>query len=36
MSNRLTDVFEATARQWVAETQKNDDHLAATGASWKC
>ena len=30
-SNRLADVFEATDRQWVAETLKGDDHLAPDG-----
>jgi xylulose-5-phosphate/fructose-6-phosphate phosphoketolase len=30
-SNRLTGVFEATDRQWVADTRKNDDHLASAG-----
>ncbi|HEV3416083.1 MAG TPA: phosphoketolase family protein, partial [Pirellulales bacterium] len=31
MSNRLNAVFDATNRQWDAETVKGDDHLAATG-----
>ena len=30
-SNRLSPVFEATARQWYAETREGDDHLAAHG-----
>ncbi len=31
LSNRLDVVFEATNRQWEAETQKNDQFLAPTG-----
>ncbi len=31
MSNRLTAVFEATERQWDAETIDGDDHLAPQG-----
>ncbi len=31
ISNRLTAVFEATERQWVAETVKNDEYLAFDG-----
>ena len=31
MSNRLTPVFEATERQWDAETIPIDDHLAPAG-----
>ena len=31
ISNRLTPVFEATERQWVAETVKNDEYLAFDG-----
>ncbi|MFZ3238721.1 MAG: phosphoketolase family protein [Stellaceae bacterium] len=30
-SNRLSAVFEATDRQWVAETLPEDDHLAPEG-----
>ncbi len=30
-SNRLTDVFEATARTWLAAIEPTDDHLAADG-----
>ncbi len=30
-SNRLTAVFEATDKQWVAETKPTDDHLASQG-----
>ncbi|MEB3338693.1 MAG: phosphoketolase family protein [Leptolyngbyaceae bacterium] len=30
-SNRLSDVFEATDRTWVAETLPYDDHLAPEG-----
>jgi xylulose-5-phosphate/fructose-6-phosphate phosphoketolase len=30
-SNRLSPVFEATDRAWVAETLPTDDHLAPTG-----
>jgi xylulose-5-phosphate/fructose-6-phosphate phosphoketolase len=30
-SNRLSPVFEATARTWVAETVPGDDHLAPDG-----
>ncbi len=30
-SNRLTGVFEATARQWVAETRPGDEDLAPAG-----
>jgi xylulose-5-phosphate/fructose-6-phosphate phosphoketolase len=30
-SNRLNAVFEATERQWVAETVPGDDHLAPQG-----
>jgi xylulose-5-phosphate/fructose-6-phosphate phosphoketolase len=30
-SNRLGDVFEATARTWVAEMEPTDEHLAADG-----
>ena len=29
-SNRLSAVFEATNRTWVAETLPGDDHLAPT------
>ncbi|HVU39393.1 MAG TPA: phosphoketolase family protein [Opitutales bacterium] len=31
LSNRLTAVFEATNRQWEAETRKHDEFLAASG-----
>ena len=31
-SNRLNAVFEATDRQWMAQTIKGDDHLAAQGS----
>ncbi len=31
ISNRLTAVFEATDRQWVAETRPDDEHLATDG-----
>ena len=31
-SNRLSAVFEATARQWEAETVPTDDHLARDGS----
>ncbi|MGC1728509.1 MAG: phosphoketolase family protein [Steroidobacteraceae bacterium] len=31
-SNRLTAVFEATDRQWLAQTVEGDDHLAAEGS----
>jgi xylulose-5-phosphate/fructose-6-phosphate phosphoketolase len=31
-SNRLTAVFDATNRQWLAETVEGDDHLAAEGS----
>jgi xylulose-5-phosphate/fructose-6-phosphate phosphoketolase len=30
-SNRLTAVFEATGRRWMAETLASDDHLARDG-----
>jgi len=30
-SNRLTPVFEATDRRWMAETIPGDDHLSPTG-----
>ncbi len=30
-SNRLSDLFEATDRTWVAERQPDDDHLAPDG-----
>ena len=30
-SNRLDAVFEATAKQWVADVVENDDHLAPEG-----
>jgi xylulose-5-phosphate/fructose-6-phosphate phosphoketolase len=30
-SNRLTAVYEATAKQWVAATMATDDHLAPEG-----
>ena len=30
-SNRLSAVFEATGRAWVAETRSGDDHLAPDG-----
>ncbi len=30
-SNRLTAVFEATDKQWMAETRPTDDHLASQG-----
>src|SRR5215204_4729892 len=30
-SNRLADVFDATARTWVAEIEPTDEHLAADG-----
>jgi xylulose-5-phosphate/fructose-6-phosphate phosphoketolase len=30
-SNRLSPVFEATDRQWMAETLPTDDHLAPSG-----
>ncbi|HEX4266947.1 MAG TPA: phosphoketolase family protein [Steroidobacteraceae bacterium] len=32
VSNRLTAVFEATERQWVAERIPGDDHLAPQGS----
>ena len=32
VSNRLTAVFEATDRQWVAERVEGDDHLALQGS----
>jgi xylulose-5-phosphate/fructose-6-phosphate phosphoketolase len=31
-SNRLNAVFEATERQWIAETVPGDDHLAPQGS----
>ena len=31
LSNRLNAVFEATNRQWVARTEKNDEFLASDG-----
>ena len=31
MSNRLDAVFEATARQWIAETEPDDEWLAPDG-----
>jgi xylulose-5-phosphate/fructose-6-phosphate phosphoketolase len=30
-SNRLSDVFEVTGREWMAATQPGDDHLSPTG-----
>jgi xylulose-5-phosphate/fructose-6-phosphate phosphoketolase len=32
ISNRLTAVFDATERQWTAQTIKGDDHLAPEGS----
>lgn len=32
VSNRLEHVFEATNRQWMANTKKTDEYLASTGA----
>ena len=32
VSNRLTDVFDVTERQWMAETIAGDDHLAPEGS----
>ena len=31
LSNRLNAVFEATDRQWIAETKENDEFLASEG-----
>ena len=35
-SNRLTAVLDATDKQWDAEIVPTDDHLAPSGASWRC